>query len=109
MNEKDVTYLQDYVYNTTARHPGLVAFFMNHIKDHFFPQLKYDETLTFERIFLYLKSYVFMRAVNEVSVSLNFILHWKNDCIIVLINPVIAGLSWVFTYAIFDGRGTKTL
>ncbi|CAG8648650.1 1864_t:CDS:2 [Paraglomus brasilianum] len=61
-DKKDVTYLQEYVHNTTARHPGLVVFFMNHIRDYFLPQLKYDDTLTFERIFLYLKSYTFMRA-----------------------------------------------
>jgi hypothetical protein len=92
-NENDIRYLQEYVHNTTARHPGLVAFFMNHIKDHFSPQLKYDDTLKFEKIFLYLKSYGFISAVNEASVKcLNFILHQK-DCIIVLINPVIAGLS----------------
>jgi hypothetical protein len=54
-DENDIRYLQEYVHNTTARHPGLVAFFMNHIKDHFSPQLKYDDTLKFERIFLYLK------------------------------------------------------
>ncbi|GBB99301.1 hypothetical protein RclHR1_03480005 [Rhizophagus clarus] len=64
-DENDVKYLLKYVYNTTAGHPGLVAFFMNNIKNHFFPQLKYDDTLTFERIFLYLKSYRFMNAVNE--------------------------------------------
>jgi len=75
-NENDVTHLQEYVRNTTACHPGLVAFFLNHIRDHFSPQLKYDNTLTFERIFLYLKSYAFMSAVNEASVKcLNFILH----------------------------------
>ncbi|GBC03499.1 hypothetical protein RclHR1_05150009 [Rhizophagus clarus] len=39
MKDKDnVTHLQDYVYNATAGHPGLVAFFMDHIKDHFSPQ-----------------------------------------------------------------------
>ncbi|GBC08935.1 hypothetical protein RclHR1_00850016 [Rhizophagus clarus] len=64
-DENDVKYLQKYVYNTTDGHPGLVAFFMNNIKNHFFPQLKYDDTLTFERIFLYLKSYRFMNAVNN--------------------------------------------
>jgi hypothetical protein len=107
-NKDDVIHLQKYVYNTTARHPGLVAFFMIHISDHFSPQLKYDETLTFERIFLYLKSYKFMGAVNEASVSISFYTR-KKDCIIVLINPVIAGLSWIFTYAKFDFRGTATL
>ena len=71
----NVTYLQEYVYNTTAGHPGLVAFFMNHIKDHFSLQLKYD-TLTFERIFLYLKSHEFMRAVNDASISISF-LHYE--------------------------------
>ena len=76
-DKKDVTYLQEYVHNTTARHPGLVAFFMNHIRDYFSPQLKYDDTLTFERIFLYLKSYTFMRAVDSASVFFNFILHYE--------------------------------
>jgi len=91
-DENDIRYLQEYVHNTTARHPGLVAFFMNHIKDHFSPQLKYDDTLTFEKIFLYLKSYGFMRAVDEASVSISFCTR-KKDYIIVLINPVFAGLS----------------
>ena len=67
-DENDVTYLQEYVHNTTARHPGLVAFFMNHIRDYFSQNLKYDDTLTFERIFLYLKSHTFMRAVDLASV-----------------------------------------
>src|SRR3954452_24898333 len=71
-NEIDIKHLQEYVWNTTAGHPGLIAFFMNHIRDHFSPQLKYDDTLTFKRIFLYLKSYGFMRLVNEASVSISF-------------------------------------
>src|SRR3954469_6312387 len=45
-DEDNVTYLQEYVYNTTAGHPGLVAFFMNHIKDYFSRELRYD-ALTF--------------------------------------------------------------
>ncbi|PKC15985.1 hypothetical protein RhiirA5_407558, partial [Rhizophagus irregularis] len=61
-DENDIRYLQEYVHNTTARHPGLVVFFMNHIKDHFSFQLKYDDKLTFGKIFLYLKSYRFMRT-----------------------------------------------
>jgi hypothetical protein len=96
-DEDDVNYLREYVYNTTARHPGLVTFFMNHIKDHFSRQLKYDDTLKFEKIFLYLKSYRFMSAVDEASISISFCIR-KKDCVIVLINPVIAGLSWVCTY-----------
>ena len=71
-DENDIKYLQEYVYNTTARQPGLVAFFMNHIRDHFSSQLKYDQTLTFEKIFSYLKSYSFISAVNEASVSISF-------------------------------------
>jgi hypothetical protein len=107
-NENDIRYLQEYVHNTTARHPGLVAFFMNHIRDHFSPQLKYNNTLTFKRIFLYLKSHRFMRAVDVASVSISFCTR-KKDYIIVLINPVIAGFSWVFTYAKFYSRGRRTL
>ncbi|CAB4446762.1 unnamed protein product [Rhizophagus irregularis] len=61
-DEDDINYLQEYVCNTTACHPGLVAFFMNHIRDHFSRQLKYDDTLKFDSIFLYLKSHGFMRA-----------------------------------------------
>jgi hypothetical protein len=83
-NEEDIKFLQEYVHKTTALHPGLVAFFMNHIRDHFSPQLKYNDTLTFGRIFLYLKSYGFMRAVDEASVSILFCA-MKKDCIIVLI------------------------
>jgi hypothetical protein len=44
-DENDIKYLQEYVCNTTARHPGLVAFFMNHIRDHFSSQLKYNDTV----------------------------------------------------------------
>ncbi|RUS13557.1 hypothetical protein BC937DRAFT_95137 [Endogone sp. FLAS-F59071] len=64
MKDEDVTFLQAYVHNTTGHHPGLVTFFMNHIKDHFYLQLKYDDILIFEKIFLYLKSYDFMTAVD---------------------------------------------
>ncbi|RGB29701.1 hypothetical protein C1646_794910 [Rhizophagus diaphanus] len=64
-DKNDIRCLQEYVHNTTACHPGLVAFFMNHIKDHFSSQLKYDDKLTFKKIFLYLKSYRFMMAVDE--------------------------------------------
>ncbi|CAB4421747.1 unnamed protein product [Rhizophagus irregularis] len=96
-DENDIRYLQEYVHNTTARHPGLVMFFMNHIKDHFSSKLKYDDKLTFGKIFLYLKSYRFMRTVDEASVSILFCTR-KKDYTIVFINPVFAGLSWVFTY-----------
>ncbi|PKC64275.1 hypothetical protein RhiirA1_462635 [Rhizophagus irregularis] len=61
-DEDDINYLQEYVCNTTACYPGLVAFFMNHIRDHFSRQLKYDDTLKFDSIFLYLKSHGFMKA-----------------------------------------------
>jgi hypothetical protein len=107
-DEENVTYLQEYVYNTTAGHPGLIAFFMNHIKEHFSQQLKYTNTLTFREIFLYLKSYGFMEEVNIASISISFCTR-KKDCIVVLINLVISGLSWVFIYPHYDSGGTRSL
>ncbi|RUS21169.1 hypothetical protein BC937DRAFT_93424, partial [Endogone sp. FLAS-F59071] len=65
IKDKDVIFLQAYIYNTTGHYLGLVTFFMNHIKDHFYSQLKYDDILTFEKIFLYLKSYDFITAVDS--------------------------------------------
>ena len=65
LEEDDATLLQEYVVNTTAYHPGLVAFFMGNIHDHFFSDRKYGKKLTFERIFLYLKSYEFYIAIGD--------------------------------------------
>lgn len=60
----DVRSLQNYVRSTTACHPGLVAFFMEHICNHFLPKLKYKRELQFEEVFLYLKSHKFITAVD---------------------------------------------
>ncbi|RUS22737.1 hypothetical protein BC937DRAFT_87481 [Endogone sp. FLAS-F59071] len=73
MKDEDIVFLQAYVHNTTGHYPGLVMFFMNHIKDYFYPQLKYDDILTFEKIFLYLKLYDFMTAVDSVFCAYLFL------------------------------------
>jgi hypothetical protein len=67
LEDTTVKSLEEYVGNTTGRHPGVIAFFMNQIKNHFCSKLKYGQKLTFERIFLYLKSFAFQNAVDTVS------------------------------------------
>lgn len=70
MNDEDALCLQQYVHNMTERHPGLVAFFMGSIRNQFNQQLKYpreSETLTWDKIFKYLKSYNFWTTVMDVS------------------------------------------
>ena len=59
MKNGDAAALQEYVRNTTGRHPGLVAYFMNNIGQKFQQRLKYGGTLKFSEIFLYLKSHSF--------------------------------------------------
>jgi hypothetical protein len=71
MNDEDALCLQQYVHNMTERHPGLVAFFMDSIRDQFNQQLKYpreSETLKWDKVFKYLKSYNFWTTVMDVSV-----------------------------------------
>ena len=65
LEEDDTTLLQEYVVNITAYRPGLVAYFIGKIQDHFFSDRKYGKKLTFERIFLYLKSYKFYIAIGD--------------------------------------------
>jgi hypothetical protein len=66
MEAYDAAALQQYVCNTTGRHPGLVSYFMNNIQQKFQQQLKYGGTLKFSEIFLYLKSHSF---ISMASVS----------------------------------------
>ena len=70
MNGNDILCLQQYVYNMTERHPGLVAFFMGNIRNQFKPQVKYpreSEMLTWDKVFKYLKSHDFWTTVMNVS------------------------------------------
>ncbi|CAG8482724.1 10489_t:CDS:2 [Acaulospora morrowiae] len=82
MNDDDALCLQQYVYNTTERHPGLVAFFMNNIKNHFSQQLKYPrerETLTWDKVFKYLKSYNFWDTVVDGVRAYTKLEHLSDD------------------------------
>lgn len=67
MGSGDAAALQEYVRNTTGRHPGLVAYFMNSIRQKFQQRLKYGGALKFSEIFLYLKTHDF---ITMASVSL---------------------------------------
>ena len=67
LKECSIKLLVEYIGNTTGGHPGLIALFMNKIKHHFSSNLKYVKELTFEKIFLYLKSYEFSITVQMVS------------------------------------------
>jgi hypothetical protein len=64
METNNAAALQEYVRNTTGCHPGLVAYFMNSIKQNFKQRLKYGGTLKFSEIFLYLKSHNFTSMVS---------------------------------------------
>jgi hypothetical protein len=52
LEDEHIRHLFNYVREITNLHPGLVAFIMNEIRGRF---LKH-ETLTFEDVFMYLKS-----------------------------------------------------
>jgi len=79
LEEDDTTLLQEYVVNTTAYHPGLVAYFMDKIQDHFFSDRKYGKKLTFERIFLYLKSYEFYIAIGNEARACKALYHLTDE------------------------------
>lgn len=90
MENDDTAALQEYVRNTTGRHPGLVAYFMNSIEQKFQQRLKYGGTLKFSEIFLYLKSHNFssMASVSSyrytmVKITLLYLLLFAvgNSCI----------------------------
>jgi len=59
LGEADAQLLSQYVQEATARHPGLVAFMMDKIHSRF---VKHTESLTFVKIFNYIKSYGFHSA-----------------------------------------------
>jgi hypothetical protein len=75
LSNEDARFLSNYICEVTARHPGLVAYFMNKILERFLAQIKQGtEPMSFGKVFQYLKSYNFHASLLVSAVG-NFLLH----------------------------------